>query len=124
MSKNVYQMGINYTLDVIGGKWKPILLYHIGLSPKRNGELLKLIPQISQKVLTQQLRDLEEHGIVYRKSYPEIPPRIEYHLTEDGEELRSLLVCLSNWGDEQICKLNKGGEEILVINKEHDGFAQ
>lgn len=87
------------TLAVIGGKWKLIILWHLGLQgTKRFSELKKLIPHITQKMLTNQLRELEEDRLVFRKVYPEVPPRVEYSLTEHGESLVPVLKMMYDWG--------------------------
>ncbi|MGN7383616.1 winged helix-turn-helix transcriptional regulator [Paenibacillus sp. SAFN-117] len=87
------------TLAVIGGKWKLIILWHLGLEgTKRFGELKKLIPNITQKMLTNQLRELEEDQLVIRRVYPEVPPRVEYSLTEYGESLMPVLRMMYDWG--------------------------
>jgi DNA-binding HxlR family transcriptional regulator len=87
------------TLAVIGGKWKLIILWHLGLEgTKRFSELKKRIPHITQKMLTNQLRELEEDKLVGRKVYPEVPPRVEYSLTEYGESLMPVLRMMYDWG--------------------------
>ncbi|WP_036688143.1 winged helix-turn-helix transcriptional regulator [Paenibacillus tyrfis] len=87
------------TLAVIGGKWKLIILWHLGLEgTKRFSELKKLIPHITQKMLTNQLRELEEDQLIFRKVYPVVPPRVEYSLTEHGESLMPVLKMMYNWG--------------------------
>ncbi|TBL76490.1 winged helix-turn-helix transcriptional regulator [Paenibacillus thalictri] len=87
------------TLALIGGKWKLIILWHLGLEgTKRFSELKKLIPHITQKMLTNQLRELEEDHLVFRKIYPEVPPRVEYSLTDHGESLMPILKMMYNWG--------------------------
>ncbi|MFC4600837.1 winged helix-turn-helix transcriptional regulator [Cohnella hongkongensis] len=87
------------TLAVIGGKWKLIILWHLGLEgTKRFSELKKLIPHITQKMLTNQLRELEEDQLILRKVYPVVPPRVEYSLTEYGESLMPVLKMMYNWG--------------------------
>ncbi|WP_144939225.1 helix-turn-helix domain-containing protein [Paenibacillus sp. 32O-W] len=87
------------TLAVIGGKWKLIILWHLGLEgTKRFGEMKKLIPNITQKMLTNQLRELEEDQLVIRRVYPEVPPRVEYSLTEYGESLMPVLRMMYDWG--------------------------
>jgi DNA-binding HxlR family transcriptional regulator len=89
------------TLNVIGGKWKPIVLHMLLSQTMRFGELKKNIPPVSQKMLTQQLRELEADGIIERKIYAEVPPRVEYSLTARGTTLQPILECLYLWGQTQ-----------------------
>ncbi len=89
------------TLKVIGGKWKPLILYYLQNNTRRNGELLRLMPDITQKMLTRQLRELEADGIVHREVYPVVPPRVEYSLTEYGQTLTPILEAMVQWGMEQ-----------------------
>jgi DNA-binding HxlR family transcriptional regulator len=93
---------ITSTIDVIGGKWKPILIWLLMEKPYRFGELHKSIPGIALKVLSRQLKELEEDGIVKRKVFAEVPPRVEYSLTPKGETLREVMVLLSEWSREHI----------------------
>ena len=86
------------TLNVISGKWKPMVLHMLLSHTMRFGELKKNIPPVSQKMLTQQLRELEADGIVERKIYAEIPPRVEYSLTQRGATLKPILDSLYAWG--------------------------
>ncbi len=86
------------TLNVIGGKWKPMVLHMLFSQTMRFGDLKRNIPPVSQKMLTQQLRELEADGIVARKIYAEIPPRVEYSLTHRGTSLKPILDCLYTWG--------------------------
>ncbi|MFE5318059.1 winged helix-turn-helix transcriptional regulator [Paenibacillus sp. NPDC056579] len=95
----IYNTAVEVTLEVIGGKWKPVILFHLTFGKKRNGELMQLMPDVTQKVLTQQLRELEEDGIVNRISYNQVPPKVEYELTEYGASLRALLHLMCRWGD-------------------------
>ncbi len=88
---------LNMSLEVIGGKWKPLIIYHLGKQPKRFGQLDILIEGISRKVLTTQLTKLVEDVLVVRTSYPETPPRVEYSLTEKGQELIPILRQIANW---------------------------
>jgi DNA-binding HxlR family transcriptional regulator len=90
---------VTKTLSVIGGKWKPIILYIIRDEKKRFGEIKKLIPAITQKMLTQQLRELEQDGIINRKVYPVVPPKVEYSLTEYGKTLTPILNTMAEWGE-------------------------
>ena len=78
---------LTYALTIVGGKWKPIIISHLKKSPKRFGKLDVLIPTISRKVLSTQLSELVGHKMLNRISYPETPPRVEYHLTEKAKEL-------------------------------------
>lgn len=95
------------TLAVIGGKWKLIILWHLGLEgTKRFSELKKLIPNITQKMLTNQLRELEEDLLVHREVYREVPPKVEYSLTAYGESLIPVLRMMYDWG-------KKYGEEVI-----------
>ncbi|MCR8632612.1 winged helix-turn-helix transcriptional regulator [Paenibacillus radicis (ex Xue et al. 2023)] len=101
------------TLAVIGGKWKLIILWHLGLEgTKRFSELKKLIPSITQKMLTNQLRELEEDQLVTRKVYAEVPPRVEYSLTDYGESLMPILKMMYSWGKDYGEKViwNEGSE--------------
>ena len=85
-------------LDVIGGKWKGIILYHLRDETKRFNELLRLMPQITQRMLTRQLRELEQDGIVHRQVYAQVPPKVEYSLTTVGQTLMPVVKALTNWG--------------------------
>ena len=85
-------------LKVIAGRWKAVLLYHLFDAPKRLSELKRLVPEISQKVLIQQLREMEKHGLVTRQIFAEVPARVEYSATEVGLELEPVLLALCKWG--------------------------
>jgi DNA-binding HxlR family transcriptional regulator len=89
-------------LEVIGGKWKGVILFHLLGGTKRFNELLRLIPGVTQRMLTRQLRELEDDGIVARKVYPEVPPKVEYSLTAFGNTLKPLLHQLQRWGSDSI----------------------
>jgi DNA-binding HxlR family transcriptional regulator len=93
-----YDCYIALTLDLIGGKWKTLILWNLLDGKKRFGELRRLIPKCTQRMLTHQLRDLERDGIVKRKIYRQIPPKVEYSLTRRGETLRPILQMACNWG--------------------------
>lgn len=90
---------IETALDILVGKWKPVILYHIyenGIL--RFSELQRLIPDITKKMLTAQLRELEYHDIVHREVYPQVPPRVEYSITEYGKGLVPLMMSMHEWG--------------------------
>jgi DNA-binding HxlR family transcriptional regulator len=84
-------------IDLIGGRWKVLALWRLLDGPKRFTELRRLMPGVTQKMLTQQLRQLEAAGLVRREVYPQVPPKVEYSLTATGNELRSLLSTLAEW---------------------------
>jgi DNA-binding HxlR family transcriptional regulator len=87
------------TTRIIGGKWKPTILFFLETGTRRFGELQKLIPGTTKKMLIQQLRELERDQIIHRKVYPQVPPRVEYSLSKHGESLRPILKLMSAWGD-------------------------
>jgi DNA-binding HxlR family transcriptional regulator len=89
---------IRDALGVIGGKWKPVITYYLLAGTKRFGELRRCIPDATQKMLTQQLRELERDGIVARKVFHEVPPKVEYSLTKYGQTLRPVMTELCQWG--------------------------
>lgn len=86
-------------LAVIGGRWKVPILWNLATGTCRFGELSRKLPEVSQKMLTQQLRELEADGLVRRKVFPEVPPRVEYSLTVLGQSLEPLIGALSKWGE-------------------------
>lgn len=90
---------VETTLMLIGSKWKVLILRDLMPGTKRFGELKRSIGSVSQKVLTAQLRDMEEKGLVNRKVYPEVPPRVEYSLTELGRSLKPILDAMQEWGN-------------------------
>lgn len=85
-------------LAAIGGRWKVPILWHLFSGPRRFGELSRLLGSATQKMLTQQLRELERDGLVHRKVFPEVPPKVEYSLTELGRSVRPAVTALSQWG--------------------------
>ena len=91
---------VTHAMNIIGGKWKPIIIYLLSRGRLRFGKLLMFMPSISRKVLTDQLRELEADGLVLRKKFAEIPPRVEYSLTKSSKKLIPLLNGLGDWGKE------------------------
>ncbi len=89
---------VKLTASIIGGKWKPSLLFHLEGHTRRFCQLQRLIPGLTKKMLTQHLRELERDGIIHRKVYAEVPPRVEYSLTRHGESLKPILKLMSAWG--------------------------
>lgn len=93
-----YYCHMELTLDIIGGKWKSLILWHIGEDIMRFCELKKSLPKITQKMLTQQLRELEKDGLVKRFIYTQVPPKVEYSLTDAGKTILPVLNVMSQWG--------------------------
>ena len=100
--------GLDAVLNVVGGKWKTLILWELHPRPRRFGELRRLVEGISEKVLIQQLRELEADGIVHREQYNEVPPRVEYSLTALGESLNRALMPLCDWGEEHMDRIAAG----------------
>ncbi|MDR6555641.1 helix-turn-helix domain-containing protein [Paenibacillus qinlingensis] len=103
-------------LEILVGKWKPVVLFHLfSKGTLRFSELQKEIPDITKKMLTQQLRELEYHDIVHRKIYHQIPPKVEYSITEYGQGMATVLQAMNDWGMAHVNHLNEMyGEERAV----------
>ena len=99
------------TLNVIGGRWKVFVLYYLFERPHRLSELRRLIPGVSQKVLVAQLRELEAHGVVRRKVFAEVPPRVEYSATKLGFSLQPIVAALCDWGRRHAAHLGDSAEK-------------
>ncbi|WCB95415.1 putative HTH-type transcriptional regulator YtcD [Baekduia alba] len=100
-----YSCGLDAAMDVVGGKWKALILWALAERVHRFGELRRAIPGISDKMLSQHLRELESDGIVDRTDHDEVPPRVEYALTEPGEALSGALGPLAAWGERRMATL-------------------
>lgn len=117
--KQSYNNGVEATLGVIGGKWKPQLLCHLGNRPQRTCDLRRELPAISQKVLTQQLRELESDGIISRHISGERAPfKVTYDLTDLGRSLGQILVQMSVWGEQRASQVPD-----MEITHDHGGFS-
>ncbi|WP_326569748.1 helix-turn-helix domain-containing protein [Amycolatopsis rhabdoformis] len=99
MADRRYWCPVELTVDLIGGRWKPVILAHLKEGVHRYGELRRRMPAISEKMLTQQLRELTADGLVTRTSHPGRIPHVSYRLTPDGEALRPALTALYTWGE-------------------------
>ena len=98
MKKGDFTCGLDAALFVLGGKWKPLILYHLAHGTRRYGELRRAVGSVSDKVLIQQLKELQADGIIARVDYGEIPPKVEYSLTAFGRTLGKSLAPLCEWG--------------------------
>lgn len=97
--QNTFACPVAVTVDVLGGKWKGLILYYLISGPKRFNELRRLLPDTTQRMLTLQLRELENDGIVHREIYQQIPPKVEYSLTNFGETLKPIIFLMRDWGE-------------------------
>ncbi|MER6827115.1 helix-turn-helix domain-containing protein [Streptosporangium sp. NPDC000563] len=99
MKKQTYSCGLDAAIDVVGGKWKALILWALHYNPLRFGELRRSVSGISEKMLIQQLREMESYGLVHREVYHQVPPKVEYSLTEFGHSLNTALIPLGDWGE-------------------------
>ena len=105
MVENIKKYGgcpVSATLKIIGGKWKPLILYFISVDVNRFGQLQRMMPGCSKRMMTTQLRELEDDGIIHREVFAEVPPKVIYTLTKKGETLRPLFSELSKWGIQNV----------------------
>lgn len=98
--------GLDAAVAVVGGKWKPLILWALSVEPRRTGELRRELPGVSEKVLTQQLRELERDGVVNREVHEQVPPKVVYSLTAKGAALDAALRPLGDWGQEHIDEIS------------------
>jgi len=106
-----YDCGLGAALDVIGGKWKVLIMWPLKNGASRFGELKREVPGISEKMLIQSLKEMELDGIVLRQDFKEVPPRVEYSLTEFGRSLWDALVPLCQWGEHHMRRIEACKEE-------------
>jgi DNA-binding HxlR family transcriptional regulator len=109
---------VSSTLKVFGGKWKPLILYFISVDVNRFGQLQRMIPDCSKRMMTKQLRELESDGLINRQVFAEVPPKVIYSLTEKGESLRPIFRELSKWGIKNVLepKLNEENKSTVHNN--------
>ncbi|MGA8152085.1 MAG: helix-turn-helix domain-containing protein [Terriglobales bacterium] len=105
---------VKLTTDIIGGKWKPMILFYLEGGTLRFGELRKLIPAMTKKMLTQHLRELERDEVIHRKVYAVVPPKVEYSLTKHGESLKPILKLMSAWGTKHRARYGNPKSHTLV----------
>jgi len=97
-----YKCPLEAIVDMVGGKWKASILWHLNEDSKRFGKLRKLLPGISPKVLTEQLRELEEDKLITRESYPELPPKVVYSMSDFGTSIWPILYSMEEWGTDYL----------------------
>jgi len=113
---------VEATLSVIGGRWKPVLVCHLLGGRKRFGELCRLTPNATQRMITLQLRELEADGVISRHVYAEVPPRVEYEVTDFGRSLENILELMQQWGSD--FKARKLAEEGVACEGERCSAGQ
>lgn len=113
MNGKMYHCALDITMSLIGGKWKTVVLWYLRKEKKRFSELKRHIPEITEKMLSLQLRELEKDGLVQRTVYPEVPPRVEYELTDEGKTLVPMLEAMAAWGRRK----GKNEGKMLEITK-------
>lgn len=111
---------VEAAIEVIGGKWKGVVLYHLHDGTKRFNELRRIIPSVTQRMLTRQLRELEMDGVIERKVYAEVPPKVEYSITEFGKSLTPIIAALEQWGNQHIDVLTATRRAALTNIKADD----
>jgi DNA-binding HxlR family transcriptional regulator len=107
--KRLPELPAERALKVISGRWKAVILYHLFDGPKRLSELKRLAPNASQKVLIQQLREMEEHGLVHREIFSQVPQRVDYTATVLGLSLEPVIISLCEWGRRHAAELDELG---------------
>jgi DNA-binding HxlR family transcriptional regulator len=113
MGKKIYRCGLEAALAVIGGKWKFLILYHLASGPARFGDLCRLVGDISEKMLIQELKKMVANQIVCRKDFHEVPPRVEYSLTAFGKSLAVALEPLCQWGTLHMKRIGRSATQSV-----------
>jgi DNA-binding HxlR family transcriptional regulator len=98
MSATNFQCGLEAVLAILGGKWKPLIVFHLAGGSKRTGQLRRLVTNVSEKMLIQHLRELTDDGVIRRIDFQKVPPHVEYELTDFGRSLAQVLAPLCEWG--------------------------
>jgi DNA-binding HxlR family transcriptional regulator len=107
MKERRYSCGLDAAIDVMGGKWKGLILFWLGDGPLRFGELRRAVGGVSERMLTLQLRELQARGLVHREVHHQVPPKVEYSLTDFGRSLVVALAPLGQWGEENLERLEE-----------------
>lgn len=114
MADTNFQCGLEAVLAILGGKWKPLIAYHLASGPKRTGQLRRLVTNVSEKMLIQHLKELTDDGVVRRIDHQKVPPHVEYELTDFGRSLAQVLAPLCEWGTQ-----HKAEVVVIVQRREH-----
>ncbi|MFB9304020.1 helix-turn-helix domain-containing protein [Kibdelosporangium philippinense] len=109
LKRRTYTCGLDAALDVMGGKWKALILWELTDGPQRFGQLRRQVDDMSERVLILQLRELEACGLVHRELYHQVPPRVEYSLTDLGQSLIKAMIPLGEWGEQNMATIESLG---------------
>ena len=118
MSETRFKCGLEAVLAILGGKWKPLIVYHLVGGAKRTSELRRLVSNVSEKMLIQHLKELTDDGVIRRIDFQKVPPHVEYELTDFGSSLSQLLAPLCDWGtrhDAEIAMIVRNREETAKV---------
>ncbi|MBP0438342.1 winged helix-turn-helix transcriptional regulator [Tianweitania sediminis] len=115
MTETNFQCGLEAVLAILGGKWKPLIVYHLASGPKRTGQLRRLVTNVSEKMLIQHLKELAEDGVLRRVDFQTVPPHVEYELTGFGRSLADVLAPLCQWGTLHIAEV-----AMIVQRRSHE----
>ncbi len=118
MLEEQFRCPVEATLQVIGGKWKPLILFYLLQGTQRFSQLKKHLPQVTQQMLTLQLRELERDGIVHRQVYAEVPPKVEYSLTATGRSLEPVLLLMLEWGQKYMQQAEQRADQVFTAHAE------
>ncbi len=109
LTKTNFQCGLEAVLAILGGKWKPLIVYHLASGSKRTGQLRRLVTNVSEKMLIQHLKELTDDGVIRRVDFQTVPPHVEYELTGFGQSLSQVLAPLCEWGT------NHSAEVVTIV---------
>ncbi|MGS2616664.1 winged helix-turn-helix transcriptional regulator [Micromonospora sp. LZ34] len=121
MKKRTYSCGLDAAVDVVGGKWKALILWELHHSPRRFAEVRRGVAGISEKMLIQQLREMEAYGLVHREVYRQVPPKVEYSLTTFGVSLNEALIPLGEWGERHMATIEAIPRDQPTENRSEAG---
>lgn len=111
MTETDFKCGLEAVLAILGGKWKPLIVYHLAGGPKRTGQLRKLVTNVSEKMLIQHLKELTDDDVIRRIDFQKVPPHVEYELTDFGRSLAQVLAPLCEWGT------HHEAEVVMIVQK-------
>lgn len=114
MTETSFKCGLEAVLSILGGKWKPLIVYHLASGPKRTGQLRRLVTNVSEKMLIQHLKELTDDGVIRRIDFQTVPPHVEYELTEFGQSLARVLAPMCEWGTRHTTEV-----AMIVQNRKH-----